>query len=91
MSRPCGVPPRQRNATKTVGRCVGEKVGITDKRKAPNRSWRHRFVDQCRATGIARDVRFALDGHAGRDEGDEYGSEGVHKFVLMVDEANAPT
>ena len=64
------------NGTKTLSRWVRKTVGITDKRKAPSHSWRHRFADQCRAARVPRDVRFALDGHAGKDVGDRYGSEG---------------
>jgi integrase len=61
------------NGQKTIGRWVRTKVGITDKRKAPNHSWRHRFADECRKVGIPRDMRFALDGHAGTEVGDKYG------------------
>jgi integrase len=72
------------NGSKTIGRWVREKVGITDPRKAPNHSWRHRFADQCRRAGIPRDVRFALEGHASSDVGDAYGSEG-YPLRLLAD------
>jgi integrase len=70
------------NGSKTIGRWVRDKVGITDPRKAPNHSWRHRFADQCKKVGIPRELRFALEGHASSDVGDAYGSEGYPMCVL---------
>jgi integrase len=72
------------NGQKTLRRWVREKVGITDPNKAPSHSWRHRFADECRKAGVPRDVRFALDGHAGKDVGDRYGSEGYPLSVLAA-------
>ena len=79
------------NGQKTIGRWVREKVGITDKRKAPNHSWRHRFADECRKAGVPRDVRFTLDGHAGTDAGDKYGSEGYPLAALADAVAKLPS
>ena len=70
------------NGSKTIGRWVRDKVGITDPRKAPNHSWRHRFADQCKKVGIPRELRFALEGHAASDVGDSYGSDGYPLSVL---------
>ncbi|HEV2548055.1 MAG TPA: DUF6538 domain-containing protein [Stellaceae bacterium] len=70
------------NGSKTIGRWVRNKVGITDERKAPNHSWRHRFADQCRKVGIPRELRFAIEGHASSDVGDGYGSDGYPLRVL---------
>jgi len=70
------------NGSKTIGRWVRDKVGITDTRKAPNHSWRHRFADQCKKVGIPRELRFALEGHASSDAGDAYGSEGYPLRLL---------
>jgi hypothetical protein len=72
------------NGSNTIGRWVRTTVGITDRRKAPNHSWRHKFADQCRKVGIRREVRFALDGHASSDVGDGYGSEG-HPLRVLAD------
>ena len=72
------------NGTKTLGRWVREKVGITDKRKAPNHSWRHRFEDQCRKVGVSREIRFAIQGHSVGAVGDTYGSEGYPLKVLAA-------
>ena len=46
---------------------------ITDPRKAPSHSWRHRFKDACRRAGIEKAVHDALTGHASTDVGDQYG------------------
>ena len=73
---------RGANGSRSLSRWVRDKVGITDARKAPSHSWRHRFADQCRRAGIPRDVRFALEGHASSDVGDAYGSEGYPLRVL---------
>lgn len=70
------------NGQKTIGRWVREKVAITDRRKAPNHAWRHRFADECRKVGIPRDVRYAIDGHKSQDVGDRYGSDGYPLSVL---------
>jgi site-specific recombinase XerD len=61
------------NATKVLGRWT-RSLGITDRAKAPNHSWRHRFKDVCRAAGIEKSVHDALTGHASSDVGDGYGS-----------------
>jgi integrase len=78
------------NGQKTIGRWVRQKVGIKDRRKAPNHSWRHRFADECRKAGIPREIRFALDGHAPQQVGDRYGSEGYPLAVLAEAIAKLP-
>jgi integrase len=60
-------------ATKYLGRWI-RSLGIKDRRKVPNHSWRHRFKDLCRDAGIEKAVTEALMGHAARDVGDRYGS-----------------
>jgi integrase len=66
---------RSGNGTKRIGRWVrGERVGITDPRKAPNHSWRHRFRTVCRIANIQKDVSDYLTGHGGDgDVGRDYG------------------
>ena len=59
-------------ATKLLGRWI-RGLGITDPRKAPSHSWRHRFKDACRRVGIEKAVHDALTGHATSDVGDQYG------------------
>jgi integrase len=60
------------NATKIIGRWV-RRQGITDPRKAPNHSWRHRFKDVCRNAGVEKSVHDALTGHTSGEVGDKYG------------------
>jgi integrase len=59
-------------ATKVIGRWI-RGLGITDPRKAPSHSWRHRFKDVCRRAGIEKAIHDALTGHASSDVGDQYG------------------
>jgi integrase len=79
------------NGSKTIGRWIRNKVGITHERKAPNHSWRHRFADQCRKVGIPRELRFAIEGHASSDVGDGYGSDGYPLRVLAEAVAKLPS
>jgi len=72
------------NGSKTIGRWIRRRVGISDPRKAPNHSWRHRFADECRKAGISRELRFAIEGHAGGQVGDTYGSEG-HPLRILAE------
>ena len=61
------------NGTKTIGRWIRQKVGLTDPKIAPNHSWRHRFKTVCRAAGIAEENHDYLTGHTNGDIGREYG------------------
>jgi integrase len=61
------------NGSKRIGRWVREKVGITDPRKAPNHSWRHRFKTSCRKAGIAEEIHDYVSGHATGKIGRDYG------------------
>jgi integrase len=61
------------NGTKTIGRWIRQKIGLTDPKIAPNHSWRHRFKTVCRAAGIAEENHDYLTGHANGDIGREYG------------------
>jgi hypothetical protein len=60
------------NLTKVLGRWL-RSLGITDKPKVANDSWRRRFKDICRAAGIEKSIHDALSGHASGDVGDRYG------------------
>ena len=65
---------RSGNGTKRIGRWVrGEKVGITDPRKAPNHSWRHRFKSECRDAWLPDEVKNALLGHDDGSAAQDYG------------------
>ncbi|MGG5823955.1 DUF6538 domain-containing protein [Falsiroseomonas sp. HW251] len=59
-----------------VGSWVREKVGIRDKDKAPNHSWRHRMEDELRAAEVDESVRDAIIGHARKTVGAKYGVRG---------------
>ena len=60
------------NATKTVGRWI-RSLGLTDKRIAPNHSWRHRMKTLGRRHGLAPDISDAITGHGRRSVADNYG------------------
>ena len=70
------------NGQRTVARWIRQKVGITSKLISPNHSWRHRFADECRKVGVAREIRFAIDGHADNSVGGKYGDQGFPLSVL---------
>jgi integrase len=59
-----------------VGRWLRRNVGITDRRKAPNHSWRHRVEDELRGAEVPEDGRDAILGHARKTTGRLYGVRG---------------
>jgi integrase len=72
-----------------VGKWVRETVGITDQRKAPNHSFRHRMEDELRAVETPEDVRDAILGHARKTTGRVYGVRGealkrLYRYLSMV-------
>jgi integrase len=74
---------------KAVGEWVRETVGITEKTKAPNHSWRHRMEDELRAVETPEDARDALMGHARKTTGANYGVRGealarLHRHLSKV-------
>ncbi|MDY0884313.1 DUF6538 domain-containing protein [Dongia soli] len=77
------------NGSKTIGRWIREKLGITDPLIQPNHAWRHRLADECRKLEISREVRFAIDGHKLADVGDQYGL-GVPLKVMAEAVAKLP-
>jgi integrase len=71
-----------------VGKWV-RNVGITDPRKAPNHSFRHRMEDELRAVETPEDVRDAILGHARKTTGRVYGLRGealkrLHRYLSLV-------
>lgn len=56
-----------------LGKWARNIAGITDSRKAPNHSWRHRMEDELRAAEVPEDVRDAILGHARKTVGRQYG------------------
>ena len=59
-----------------VGQWVRETVGITDTKKAPNHSWRHRIEDELRAVEVPEDARDAITGRVRKTTGRGYGVRG---------------
>ena len=60
----------------SVGNKLAEWVrglGITDILVAPNHGWRHRFKTDARKVHMDAEVRDAIQGHAPRTEGEDYG------------------
>jgi integrase len=77
-------------ATKQLGRWI-RSLGITDPRKVPNHSWRHRFKDLCRDAGIEKAVNEALMGHASSDVSDQYGSGySLKTFAQAIEKIPVP-
>jgi integrase len=69
--------PDRKNPTYTsVGNKLADwvrKLGIKDPTVAPNHGWRHRFKTVARKVKMDPEVRDAIQGHAPRTEGEDYG------------------
>jgi integrase len=75
-------------AGKRVGRWL-RGLGITDQQISPAHSWRHWFIDACRAAQLHPEVRSALTGHsARRDESANYGA-GMGSLIQVLAESIA--
>jgi integrase len=82
---------RAGNGSKTIGRWIRERVGITDPRKAPNHSWRHYFKSICRDFDIEEEYHDALTGHKGEGgEGREYGEYFVRVLYREICKIESP-
>jgi integrase len=83
---------RGERAWQVVGRWVREVVGITDKAKAPNHSWRHYFEDALRDAEVESDVRDAIIGHAQKTTGRLYGVKGeaLARLARAVEKVPSP-
>jgi integrase len=74
---------------------IREKVGITDPKKGPSHSWRHRFEDEGRSVGIEEDIRDALSGHKNARICREYGAgytdpRLLHRLVEAINRIPVP-
>jgi integrase len=76
--------------TKRIGRWVRGSVGITDPRKAPSHSWRHRFKSVCRQVGIEEEIHDYLTGHGSGRVGRDYGDYGLAVLATAVDRIKPP-
>lgn len=83
---------RGERAWQVVGRWVREVVGITDKAKAPNHSWRHYFEDALRDAEVPSDERDAIIGHAQKTMGRQYGVKGeaLRRLARAVEKVPSP-
>ncbi|MGY3133402.1 integrase [Bradyrhizobium sp. USDA 4501] len=69
-------PDRLNPAYTSVGNKLADwvrKLGIKDPTVAPNHGWRHRFKTVARRAKMDAEVRDAIQGHAPRTEGEDYG------------------
>ncbi|MGH7041871.1 MAG: hypothetical protein ACREFY_07040, partial [Acetobacteraceae bacterium] len=74
LYRPKPGKERGRTATNIHARWLRGTVGITDRRKAPAHSWRHRMEDELRKVRALPEVQDALTGrHNPRNAGAGYG------------------
>ncbi|MFC7541771.1 hypothetical protein ACFQU2_22980 [Siccirubricoccus deserti] len=61
-------------ATSALGRWVRRDLGITNPRKAPAHSWRHRMEDELRKARVTEEAQDAITGrHNPRNAGAGYG------------------
>lgn len=57
---------------------------VTDKRVQPNHGWRHRFKSTGRTLGLDPRVVDAIQGHAPRTSGDDYGDVSVVAMARVI-------
>lgn len=72
-----------------IGKWVWDVVGLTDRLKAPDHSWRHRVEDEMRAAEVPEYARDAILGHARKTTGRQYGLRGealtaLHRFISTI-------
>ncbi|WP_341642243.1 DUF6538 domain-containing protein [Phycobacter sp. K97] len=75
---------RSGNARDKIAVWVRESVGITDERIQPNHAWRHRFKTVGRNADIAPEYLGAIQGHAGRTAGEDYGEYPVETLYREI-------
>jgi hypothetical protein len=63
-------------------------LGIEDELTAPNHGWRHRFKTLARRVRMSAEVRDAIQGHAPRTEGEDYGE--VEPDVMLAEILKLP-
>ena len=66
-----------------VGDWVRE-IGVSDPNVQPNHGWRHLWKTRARMAGIEGDARDAIQGHARRTEGEEYGEWMVEALAAAM-------
>lgn len=63
--------------------------GLTPEGLQPNHAWRHRLKTQCRELGISDRVVDAIQGHAGKTAGDNYGDVTLKTKIDVVNKLPA--
>jgi integrase len=64
-----------------------EKVGITDRKVAPNHGWRHRFSSLARHVDMHVDVQNIIQGHVGERTASDYGDawiETAYREIMKI-------
>ncbi len=76
-----------------IGEWVRDTVGIKDNRVAPNHAWRHRFKTIARNADINLIYLDAIQGHAGRTAGEDYGEFSIttlYREICKVPRIDVP-
>lgn len=60
------------------------RLVVSDKRVLPNHGWRHRFKTVARSVGMDGRVVDAIQGHAPRTAGDDYGEVTIQAMALAM-------
>lgn len=82
-------PAKFKRAAEIVSNKLSEWLrvsGLTPKGLQPNHAWRHRLKTQCRELGISDRVADAIQGHAGRTAGDNYGDVTLATKVRAINQ-----
>jgi integrase len=64
-----------------------EKVGVTDRRVAPNHGWRHRFSSMARHVDMHMDIQNIIQGHTGDKVASDYGDawiEAAYREIMKI-------
>jgi integrase len=83
-STPTEAVKRSGNARDKIAVWVRESAGITDERIQPNHAWRHRFKTVGRNADIDPEYLGAIQGHAGRSAGEDYGEYPVEMLYREI-------
>lgn len=61
------------------------QLGVDDPNVQPNHGWRHLWKTRARLAGVDADARDAIQGHATRTEGEEYGEWMVEALAAAIE------
>ncbi|WP_417264224.1 DUF6538 domain-containing protein [Celeribacter sp.] len=85
-------PAKYKRAAEIVSNKLSDwlrESGLTPKGLQPNHAWRHRLKTQCRELGISDRVADAIQGHAGKTAGDNYGDVTLATKVNAINQVPA--